>query len=141
MFKKRRTRKAVFNIFSQAGVDPLKMTLLCPHIYKTGVNRWFEILSKQPDFSSVSAENCAAQIIKNTIEGYSPEKFLASAESDGEYYLADIVDEKLLKEVKNMMGIDEFCLIDNSDTDDEECTQEYYETTYGLLLVVMNRYR
>lgn len=155
MFKKRRTRKAVFNIFCQAGVDmyegrsfPLNMSLLCHHIHDEGVDRWFRILSKQPDFSSVSAETCAAQIIKNTIEGYSPKKFLASAENDGEYKLADIVDEKLLKEVKYYMNLDEFHLgeradteDEESDTEDEECTQEYYETTYGLLLVVMNRYR
>ena len=148
MFKKRRTRTAVFDIFSQAGVDmyedrpfPLRMSLLCHHIYEKGVDRWFRILSRQPDFSSISAETCAAQIIKNTIEGYSPEKFLASVENDGEYKLADIVDENLLKEVKSLMHTDQYFIGEGGDIEDEECTQEYYETTYGLLLVVMNRYR
>ena len=138
MFKKRRVRALIFDIFAEAGFVrsdrpfPHNMSYLCHYVYETGVDKWWRIISRQP----ASIEAYACEIIKFTMEGCSPEKYLAAMEKEGKYKPIDIVDKDLLKEIKE--------LNDLSTAQFGPTTGEYegdLEATHGALLVAMNRYK
>jgi len=101
------------------GTNPYKLHPLAHYVYYDSLNAWLPILKKQYD----DAHDMAGELVRRTIKGISPEKYLkyiSEASDSDPYNEDDLVDEDILK------------LVDSLTDGDDRLTNIIYGAISGL---------